>query len=486
MKRRLIPLLLAAMLLGASALAEGVLFTGTVSKKMTIRETRSTSGRKLGEVFPGEFLQILEYGEKWTRILAGGGEGYILSKNVENLTAAGGYNDEAEAAYEGTAEQQLTVREQKKRTARKMQTLEAGETVYILAFEGEWLSVVKQGVHGFVIASSVRGIRSLREGIEVPDEYRTPPVFEARFTAVADLKLHIRKKPDTGAASGGMVLEDETVEVMQIEDGWAYVRKGKDEGYVPESHLKHYRKTDPYGPLIPGTRAYPSAALVQEDTAILDAGDGSTLFIATSGTVFAIDEPARDGSATLPFHRTTGKVSDVGTLWLEEVVLWSEAQPGELLAVYSTFYDAEAAEEIQQGRVFNIEEGVRRINGTVVAPDEVFSFNALCAPYTKGNGYRLGPIINYVSSQKTGYSGGICQVSTTLYNAALQIPFEVMRQQPHSSYGVFYVPVDLDAAVGAGNLDLKLRNALPYPVRIDCRAEDGVLSVRLYRGEDKP
>ena len=92
-----------------------------------------------------------------------------------------------------------------------------------------------------------------------------------------------------------------------------------------------------------------------------------------------------------------------------------------------------------------------------------------------------GPIINYVSSQKLGYGGGICQVSTTLYNAILQIPIEVIKQQVHSSYGISYVPLDMDAAVGNGNIDLRLRNTLPYDGRFVLQAVDGVLTVLVYR-----
>ena len=61
------------------------------------------------------------------------------------------------------------------------------------------------------------------------------------------------------------------------------------------------------------------------------------------------------------------------------------------------------------------------------------------------------------------------------------MPFDVVKQQPHSSYGVFYVPVDMDVAVGAGNLDLRLRNVLPYDIRIEAQATEGVLTVRVYR-----
>ena len=68
-----------------------------------------------------------------------------------------------------------------------------------------------------------------------------------------------------------------------------------------------------------------------------------------------------------------------------------------------------------------------------------------------------------------------------MYNAILQIPIEVIKQQVHSSYGIEYAPLDFDSAVGNGNIDLRLRNTLPYDVRLVLQAENGVLPVLVYR-----
>ena len=186
-------------------------------------------------------------------------------------------------------------------------------------------------------------------------------------------------------------------------------------------------------------------------------------------------------SVTLPYDRTTGRIYATGDLELEPVAAWNEAQNGDLIAVFSTYYDPEQRTQEQIGRLHNIMQGVERLDGVIVAAGEKFYFNDFCAPYTKSNGYMEGPIINYVSSQKLGYGGGICQVSTTLYNAILQIPIEVIKQQVHSSYGISYVPLDMDAAVGNGNIDLRLRNTLPYDIRFALQAVGGVLTVRVYR-----
>ena len=163
------------------------------------------------------------------------------------------------------------------------------------------------------------------------------------------------------------------------------------------------------------------------------------------------------------------------------MALWPEAENGDLIAVFSTYYDPAQSTQAQIGRLHNIMQGVQRLNDVIVPAGEKFYFNDYCAPYTASNGYMEGPIINYVSSDKLGYGGGICQVSTTLYNAILQIPIEVIKQQVHSSYGIEYAPLDFDAAVGNGNIDLRLRNTLPYDVRFVLQAVDGVLTVLVYR-----
>lgn len=188
-----------------------------------------------------------------------------------------------------------------------------------------------------------------------------------------------------------------------------------------------------------------------------------------------------DLSVTLPYDRITGRIRATGNLELEVVHAWDEARVGDLIAVFSTYYDPEQSNQTQIGRLHNIMQGVERLNNVIVPSGEKFYFNDYCAPYTKSNGYELGPIVNYVSSKKLGYGGGICQVSTTLYNAILQIPISVIKTQVHSSYGISYVPLDMDAAVGAGNLDLRLQNTLPYDVRFALQAVGGVLTVRVYR-----
>ena len=482
--KRIICLLLLALLAGCPALAPAeseVQYTATVTKDMTIREKKSTSAKKLGSVEANELISVIEYGSEWTLIEKDGVQGYVLSKNVVDLANAEGYNDAADAQYLGVADKELTVRSEQSRSALRMQTLEAGETVYILELGKEWHRVVKQGVEGYVLSSAVSGLTPAHEGIEIPEEFREPEPFKAVYSATADVNLSIRREASADSRLLGTVYEGDSVDIMSIEGEWAYVQQGSVTGYVRADHLRYYKRYDPYGPYIPGVTWYPYAATAKQETEIYEDGTGTLLRTVPAGAVMAVS--ALDGamSVTLPYDRTTGRIHATGGLELEAVKPWDEAQMGDLIAVFSTYYEPEQTTDAQIGRLHNIMEGVTRLNDVVVPAGEKFYFNDFCAPYTKGNGYELGPIVNYVSDKKLGYGGGICQVSTTLYDAILQIPIEVIKQQVHSAYGISYVPLDMDAAVGAGNIDLRLRNTLPYDIRFALQAVGGVLTVRVYR-----
>ncbi|MED9822222.1 MAG: VanW family protein [Christensenellales bacterium] len=479
--KKVISVLALALAVSLPALAEETLYTGSVTKAMTIREKQSTSARKLGSVEEGEFVSIIEYGDKWTLIEKDGTTGYVLSKNVEDLALAEGYNDAADAQYLGVATKQLTLRKTQSKSAQKMNTFEEGETVYILELGEEWHKVVKNGVQGYVLADPITGLQGAHEGIEVPEQFMSAPAFEAVYSAMADVNLSIRRDPDENSRLMGTVYKNEYVDVMSTDGKWAHVRKNDAEGYVRADHLRYYKRYDPYGPLIPGAVWYPYAAHVLQDTIIFNEETGEELRTVKRGSVMVTSALDENMAVTLPYDRITGTIQATGNLEFEPVKTWEDAENGDLIAVFSTYYDPAQETQEQIGRLHNIMQGVERLDGVIVPAGEKFYFNDYCAPYTAGNGYKEGPIINYVSSDKLGYGGGICQVSTTLYNAILQVPIEVIKQQVHSSYGIEYAPLDFDAAVGNGNIDLRLRNTLPYDVRFSLQAVEGVLTVAVYR-----
>lgn len=115
-------------------------------------------------------------------------------------------------------------------------------------------------------------------------------------------------------------------------------------------------------------------------------------------------------------------------------------------------------------RTINLDLACKAIDGTLVLADEVFSFNETVGERTEEKGYLPASI--YTSgtvAEEVG--GGICQVASTLYLAALESDFEIVQRSAHQ-FTVSYMPLGMDASIYWGSQDLKFRNTSGYPVRI--------------------
>lgn len=148
-----------------------------------------------------------------------------------------------------------------------------------------------------------------------------------------------------------------------------------------------------------------------------------------------------------------------------------------LLSSFTTGFDGSAAE-----RAHNIALAAEKLNGRVIAAGEVLSFNGAVGARTAANGFKIAKIISggrFVD----GYGGGVCQVSTTLYNAALLAGLEIVEYHPHSLL-VSYVPPSRDAMVSGDYFDLRIKNPSPVPVYIRAFASSDSVTFRLYGRSD--
>lgn len=136
------------------------------------------------------------------------------------------------------------------------------------------------------------------------------------------------------------------------------------------------------------------------------------------------------------------------------------------------------------GRAQNVENGTAKINGTLLMPGESFSVTAAVVPFTPENGYELAP--SYESGQVVdSYGGGICQVSTTLYNAVLKAELQIDSRSNHTMI-VSYVDPSKDAAIAEGLMDLQFTNTTDYPVYIAGSAWSGTLNFQIFGVETRP
>ena len=155
-----------------------------------------------------------------------------------------------------------------------------------------------------------------------------------------------------------------------------------------------------------------------------------------------------------------------------EFPVFAESHPKEKLCAYTTYFN-----EKDGGRCENIRLAVRRLNGIALQPYGEFSFNGAVGPRTRENGYQEAKVISQ-GEFVLGVGGGVCQVSTTLYNAAVLSGLTVLEYHPHS-LRVGYVPPSRDAMVSAYS-DLRLYNPRPETVYISAEVGADWLRFTLY------
>ncbi len=129
------------------------------------------------------------------------------------------------------------------------------------------------------------------------------------------------------------------------------------------------------------------------------------------------------------------------------------------------------------GQKHNARLAAEAINGKVIAPGAVFSFNRAVKSWTVDQGYVKAPV-SFDGELVRAFGGGVCQTSTTLYNAALLAGCPVLERHPHS-FRPLYVPPGRDAAVAYPGVDLRIKNPYSWPIHIRATAHDNRLDVRL-------
>jgi vancomycin resistance protein VanW len=129
----------------------------------------------------------------------------------------------------------------------------------------------------------------------------------------------------------------------------------------------------------------------------------------------------------------------------------------------------------------NAELALDILDGHKIAPGETFSFNQVVGTCSRDQGYKKAPV-SYNGQLLDSWGGGVCQTSTTLYNAALLSGMEIIERNRHR-FAPSYVPAGRDAAVAYDTIDLKFRNPYPSPVTIHAKVADDRLIVSIWSRE---
>lgn len=141
------------------------------------------------------------------------------------------------------------------------------------------------------------------------------------------------------------------------------------------------------------------------------------------------------------------------------------------IASYTTKFSARRDDEVKQNRKFNIQKAADIINGNTIQPGEEWSFNTVVGPRTYELGWKGANGISGGKKYTIQAGGGICQVSTTLYNALLCANMEIVDRRAHTIPSD-YVPVGLDATVDTRGIDFVWKNNTDMPAYIFAKVEN--------------
>ena len=202
---------------------------------------------------------------------------------------------------------------------------------------------------------------------------------------------------------------------------------------------------------------------------------------AVDGMTLDQEKTKDDIKEALKNWNKTGAITLDATLAVEKAEITKEQALlcNTVLGTYSTSYASSSS-----NRRKNVQNGASRINGTVLYPGEEFSASKTMGPFEESTGYALaGSYLNGKTVESFG--GGVCQVSTTLYNALLLSELEITQRYNHSMT-VSYVKPSMDAAISGTSKDLRFKNNTDAPIYIEANASSGRLTFNIWGHETRP
>lgn len=273
-------------------------------------------------------------------------------------------------------------------------------------------------------------------------------------------------------------------EVLHLDPLWAIVRYNGSIAYVKRHRIHTVEAIDPVNTPPYGVQKPQYIATTASDTEVHVSmtHDDMCWVVLKPGTKLSVWKIV-DGWAVVIYWRTYAYIdindlTDLVRVSPTDAALCDDTP----IAAYTSFYKMVDTEK-NANRLVNIALGCKRMS-VVLEPGESFNCNQQMGPYSEEVGYlKAGALIDGESSE--GYGGGTCQVSSTIYNALLQLPgVKILQRRAHGDNGAPYLPHGVDAAVGSDSLNLRFRNDYDFPIRLEGNtSSDGALCWIIYRAD---
>ncbi len=409
------------------------------------------------------------------------------------------------AQYTATTTKALKLKKEANANARGIGSIPEGKQLSILEIVGDHFKVDYNGRIGYVSANYFKDFAILEQktspivlledemletvepvqAVATNNDFNLDEGFVPRYVAKNTDTAVLYAQPDQNSNYVTTVPKYSfDLELSQICGEWAMAKYMDKVGYIKTEFLVQYDFIDPYAERFPGIVNYKYAAVFAEDTPLIDQKNPKKIHkVIPAGAVIGVEAPDENGLMHVAYmKRRHALVKQSNAIRLVEVKNYDEAQKGDLISVFTTFFPVHNSNADIIGRVYNMYHSTSMLNGKILQPGEQFSMNQEIGPYKKKTGYKKAPIASKTVS--VGYGGGTCQVNTTMYNSLLQVPVHVKHRRVHSKSGAVYVPVGFDAAVGSlSSIDMRFENTLPYPIMLQYYVSDNILTSLIYRAE---
>ncbi|MDO5022142.1 MAG: VanW family protein [Eubacteriales bacterium] len=277
----------------------------------------------------------------------------------------------------------------------------------------------------------------------------------------------------------GKLYAGNPVQIVEVLPDYLGIAYGKGKGYVIRGRVDEVKRIDlknlpPYG--VNQIKYYTT---FWQDTPIHSEpnANSETLITMHPGAMVGFIDVV-DGWAYLVYKRQYGYVDTRYLRSLDrvapEVSLGDNNTP---IAAFNSFYNI-ADTELNLNRIENLKLGAKRMS-VILQPGQKLDFNNEVGPFTIGNGYlEAGALVD--GKWGTASGGGSCQISSTMYNAVLQLTgLTVLVRAPHGANGASYLPHGMDAT--SGGLNFVFRNDYAFPIQIKTHVQDGSLFVAIYK-----
>ena len=138
---------------------------------------------------------------------------------------------------------------------------------------------------------------------------------------------------------------------------------------------------------------------------------------------------------------------------------------------------------VNSNRTNNLDLACKAINGTILNPGEIFSFNDVVGERTAAKGYLPATVFVTGGASESELGGGVCQVASSIYYCSLFLNLEQVHREPHM-YVVDYVDYGMDATVYWGSIDYQFKNTLDYPIKIQANIDGGTVNITFWGPEE--